>query len=184
MMRLERTVMRNRMNWAAATRIFVAAGMAGLLLMLSGCGWLFGKQRKDMVVTVEFTGSDSLNHNGEIAQAVQLNVYALKGSSRFMQGDVRAFFDPTFDPGFLEEFNKQDTLRTATVILAPKETRSVDLVIPFIRARDAKPVLGVIADFNLPPGKDQERLSLNLSKKTKQTIKINVGRNWVAKKGK
>jgi hypothetical protein len=60
----------------------------------------------------------------------------------------------------------------------------VDLVIPFIRARDSKPVLAVIADFNLPPGKDKERLTIDLNKKTKQTIKIDVGRNWVAKKGK
>lgn len=167
-----------------AAQAAAAVALAGFLVTISGCGWIFGKQRKDMVVTVQFTGTDSLNHSGEIAQAVQLNVYALKGSPRFMQGDVRAFFDPTFDPGFLGEFYRQDTLRTATVILAPNETRSVDLVIPFIRARDTKPVLGLIADFNHPPGRDRDRLAINLTKKTKQTIKIDVGRNWVARKGK
>ena len=164
-------------------RIFTVVLALGLF-GLAGCGWLFGKQGKPMTIIVEFTAADSLNFDGETAQAVQVKAYVLKNTARFMAGDVRAFFDPTFDPGFIGDLQKNDTLKTSSVILAPGETKSIEMVVPFYKARDMKPALGIIADFYRPPTEKTERLSFEMKKKTKQTIRISVGRNWVAKKGK
>lgn len=163
-----------------ALRTIVGLALIVLIVAGTGCGWIFGKQKKPMKVEVIFTGSDSLNFDGNQFQAVQVKAYVLTRSERFYAADVRAFFDPGFDPGFMTEFGK-DTLGSVTAIVAPEETtRPLVIEIPFIRVRDEKPIFAVIANFAQPPrGENRERLVFELKKKTRQTVRIDLGTNWV-----
>jgi type VI secretion system VasD/TssJ family lipoprotein len=157
--------------------VLAAVGLA--LSGLSGCGILFSKQEKPMRVEVVFTGGDSLNFDGRSVQAVQVKAYVLRKVERFSAADVRAFFNPDFDPGFMAEFAK-DTLGSVTMIVAPGETRGGTIEIPFIRARDASPQLGVITKFAQPPNvRGRERVVFKIPQKTQQTVHINLGKNWV-----
>jgi hypothetical protein len=105
----------------------------------------------------------------------------LRQVDRFAAADARALFNPEFDPGFPDRF-APDTLGSVTVIVAPKETRTAAIEIPYIRARDSKPQLGVIANFALPSGeRGRERLVIKLPKKTQQTVRIELGKDWIAK---
>ena len=165
-------------------RRLAAAGIAVLILTcLAGCGWIFGKQEKPMRVDVVLAGSSDLNFDGKNAQSVQVKVFLLRNSARFMGADPRTFFDPTFDEGFTSVFAR-DTLATASVIVSPQETTSVELVVQFVKAEKEKPILCVIADFNRPPGEKKERLALKISQKTYQKVKLQVGKDWVKKAGK
>lgn len=147
---------------------------------LNGCGWIFGKQAKPMRVEVVLSGTSELNFDGKSAQSVQVKVFLLRNSARFMGADVRAFFNPTFDQGFGPVFAK-DTLATASVSLAPQETTSVVLEVPFAKVQKDKPVLCVIADFYRPPTEKRERLSIPVKKKTYQKVKLEVGKDWIKK---
>lgn len=172
------------LRWA---RTSVAMGLGVLLLSmaLSGCGWLFKKQHKPLIVDVELTATDSLNFDGVQAQAVQLKLYVLKTDARFMSGDTRAFFDDRWNPEWREQvFNKQDTMATNTVTLIPNEVKTVRLEVPYAYARDAKPVFAAIADFLHPPSVKTERLAFNMQKRSKQTIKLTVGKDYVVQSGK
>jgi type VI secretion system VasD/TssJ family lipoprotein len=172
------------LRWA---RTGVATGVGILLLSmaLSGCGWIFKKQHKPMLVEVELTATDSLNFDGVRAQAVQLRLYILKDDARFVSGDTRAFFDDKWNPEWREQvFHKQDTMAMATVTLIPNELKMVKLEVPFAYARDAKPMFAAIADFLHPPSTKTERLSFKMQKKSKQKIKLTVGKDWVVRPGK
>ncbi|HUU46316.1 MAG TPA: type VI secretion system lipoprotein TssJ [Acidobacteriota bacterium] len=171
-------------------RPVVARTIVGLFLIAmiaagTGCGWIFGKQKKPMKIEIIFIGSDSLNFDGNQFQAVQVKAFVLKRAERFWAADVRAFFDPGYDPGFMTEFGK-DTLGSVTAIVAPEEmTRPLTIEIPFIRARDEKPIFAVIANFAQPPrGENRERLAFDLKKKTRQTVRVDLGTNWVARGSK
>ena len=167
-----------------AARRFAAMGLAALLLTaFAGCGWIFGKQEKPMRVEVVLAGSSDLNFDGKNVQSVQVKVFLLRNSARFMGADPRTFFDPTFDEGFLPVFAK-DTLATASVIVSPQETTSVELVVQFVKAEKEKPILCAIADFNRPPGEKKERLAFKIPKKSYQKVKLQVGKDWVKKAGK
>ena len=154
-----------------ALKALVAGVMALVVLGLAGCGWIFGKQEKPMRVEVVFNGTADLNFDGKNAQSVQVKVFLLRSSARFMGADPRTFFDPTFDAGFAPVFAK-DTLATASVIVAPQDTTSVELSVPFINAEKGKPVLCAIADFYRTPGGKTERLALNIPKKSYQKVKL------------
>jgi len=172
------------LRWAR-TGVAMALGVVFLSMVLSGCGWLFNKQHKPLVVDVELTATDSLNFDGVQAQAVQLKLYVLRSDARFMSGDTRAFFDDRWNPEWREQvFHKQDTLATNTVTLIPNEVKTVRLEVPYAYARDAKPVFAAIADFLHPPSERTERLAFNMQKKSKQTLKLTVGKDYVVKSGK
>lgn len=167
------------------TGVAAALGVLLLSLALSGCGWIFKKQHKPMVVDVELTATDSLNYDGTQAQVVALKLYILKSDARFMQGDTRAYFDDTWNPEWRDDvFYKQDTMATAAATLVPGETKTVRLQVPYAYARDAKPVFAAIADFLRPPSGKAERVAFGIQKKSKQTIKLTVGKDWVAQGGK
>jgi type VI secretion system VasD/TssJ family lipoprotein len=165
------------------TRSLVAGAMALVVIGIAGCGWIFGKQEKPMRVEVVLTGTSDLNFDGKNAQSVQVKVFLLRSSARFMGADPRTFFDPTFDAGFAPVFAK-DTLASASVIVSPQETTSVELTVPFVKAEKGKPVLCAIADFYRPPAGKAERLALNIPKKSYQKVKLQVGKDWVKKAGK
>ncbi len=172
------------LRWAR-TGIAMGLGILLLSMALSGCGWIFKKQHKPMLVEVELTATDSLNFDGVRAQAVQLKLYLLKDDARFVSGDTRAFFDDKWNPEWREQvFHKQDTMALATVTIIPNEVKMVKLEVPFAYARDAKPVFAVIADFLHPPSAKSERLSFVMQKKSKQKIKLTVGKDWVVRPGK
>jgi len=163
----------------------MALGILFISMALSGCGILFKKQHKPMVVDVELAATDSLNFDGVQAQALQLKLYVLKSDARFMSGDTRAFFDDRWNPEWREQvFHKQDTLATNTVTLVPNEVKTVRLEVPYAYARDAKPVFAAIADFLHPPTVRTERIAFGMQKKSKQTIKLTVGKDYVVKSGK
>ena len=174
-----KTPVRGRaVRWIAITALTTL-----LLTSVAGCGWIFGKQEKPMRVEVVLSGSSDLNFDGKNVQSVQVKLYLLRNSARFMGADPRTFFDPTFDEGFLPVFAK-DTLASASVIVSPQETTSVELVVQFIKAEKEKPILCAIADFNRPPGEKKERMALKIPKKSYQKVKLQVGKDWVKKAGK
>lgn len=155
-------------------------GLVCVLLAATGCGWLFKKQRKPLKITVTVIGTDSLNFDGNRNQPVQVKVYVLKRVERFLAADVRAFFDPEFDPGFMSEFGR-DTLGSTTLILAPGETTDppVLIEIPYIRASETKPSIAVIANFAQPPrGERRERWTRRIKLKN-QKICVELNSNWV-----
>lgn len=167
------------------TGVAAALGILILAFALSGCGWIFKKQHKPLVVDIELTASDSLNFDGDQAQVVALRLYILKSESRFMQGDTRAYFDDTWNPEWRNDvFYKQDTMATASATLIPGETKTIRLQVPYAYARDASPVFAAIADFLRPPSGKAERVAFGIQKKSKQTIKLTVGKDWVAQAGK
>jgi len=167
------------------TALAAVLGVSLLSLALSGCGWIFKKQHKPLLVEVELAATDSLNYDGAQAQAVLVRLYVLKDGARFMSGDTRAFFDDNWDPEWREQiFHKQDTLAMTTVKLLPGGVGKAKMEVPYAYARDSKPVFAAIADFLYPPTVKSERLSFQMQKKSKQTIKLTVGKDWVVKAGK
>ena len=163
----------------ALDRLVILSAVAAILAGLSGCGVLFSKQEKPMQVEVELVGTDSLNFDGQSAQAVQVKAYILRSVERFNAADVQAFFNSAFDPGFASEFAK-DILDSVTLIVAPRETRSSMIEIPFSRARDVSPQFGAIANFSQPStARGRERVAFKMTKKTRQTISVQLGKNWV-----
>jgi type VI secretion system VasD/TssJ family lipoprotein len=156
-------------------------GLVSVALVIgSGCGWIFGKQQKPMRVEVVFVGSDSLNFDGTKFQPVQVKAYILTREHRFLAADVRAFFNPEFDPGFMSEFEK-DMLGSATAIVAPGEKSLPMLIeIPYAKLHDVKPMIGVIANFAQPPrGEHRERMIKGIPKKSKQIACFSLGTDWV-----
>jgi len=170
---------------SARTGVAMGLGVLLLSMALSGCGWIFKKQHKPLLVEVELAATDSLNYDGAQAQVVQLKLYILKDDARFMSGDTRAFFDETWNPQWREDiFQKQDTLAMTSVTLTPNEVTKAKLQVPYAYARDANPVFAAIADFLHPPSNKAERLAFKIQKKSKQTIKLTVGKDWIAQSGK
>jgi len=170
--------MKNRKQLLIVLRTAVAA----LLLTSSlGCGWLFKKQDKPLRVEVMFTGADSLNYDGRSVQACQVKAYILKDVQRFSAADVRAFFNPEFDPGFMEAFAR-DTLGSVTMIVAPGETRTAVIEVPsmFVN-REPRLYFGTLANFAQPPSeRGKERMSFKMQKKSQQTIRVQMNKNTVA----
>jgi type VI secretion system VasD/TssJ family lipoprotein len=165
--------------WSRAVRLSVLLLIVASMVS-AGCGWIFGQRKKPMVVDVEVTGTDSLNFDGTQAQPVRLRIYCLKDASNFMSGDIRAFFDDTWNPEWRESIlHKRDTIALRIVDLGPGETRTTKFQIDHARAKREKPVFAVIADFLYPPSDKSERLSFEMQKKWNQTIKITVGKNSV-----
>ncbi|MEW5702029.1 MAG: type VI secretion system lipoprotein TssJ [Candidatus Zixiibacteriota bacterium] len=156
--------------------------MAALVIVvegLAGCGILFSKQEKPMRVEVAFTGTDSLNFDGQTAQAVQVKAFILNNTERFSATNVQAFFSSTFDVSFTAEFAK-DIIDSVTLIIAPRETRRSTIEIPFSRARNVSPHFGAIANFAQPATvRGRERIVFKIPKKTQQTVAIQLGSNWV-----
>jgi type VI secretion system VasD/TssJ family lipoprotein len=172
------------LRWAR-TGVAAAVGVLLVSMVLSGCGWIFKKEHKPLLVEVELTATDSLNFDGERAQAVQLKLYILKDDARFMSGDTRAFFDDKWNMEWREQvFHKQDTLATTTVTIIPGEVKMAKLEVPYAYARDAKPVFAAIADFLHPPSSKSERLAFKMQKKSSQKIKLAVGKDWIVRPGK
>jgi type VI secretion system VasD/TssJ family lipoprotein len=172
------------LRWAR-TGLAAAVGVFLVAMMLSGCGWIFKKQHKPLLVEVELTATDSLNFDGVQAQAVQLKLYILKDDARFMSGDTRAFFNDEWNVEWREQvFHKQDTLASTTVTIVPREVTMAKLEVPFAYARDAKPVFAAIADFLHPPSTKTERLAFKMQKQSKQKIKLTVGKDWIVRPGK
>jgi type VI secretion system VasD/TssJ family lipoprotein len=164
-------------------RRFAAAGIAAVMLTcLAGCGWIFGKQEKPMRVEVVLAGSSDLNFDGKNAQSVQIKVFLLRSSTRFMGADLLVFFDPTYHDQLKASLGK-DILDSGSVILSPQETGSLDLEVPFVKVEKEKPVLCAVANFYRPPGQKRERWAMNISKKTYQKVKLEVGKDWVKKAG-
>lgn len=171
-------------SWLRLLRASVLVLVLASLLQ-AGCGWIFGKRKKPMEVKIELTATDSLNFDGVQAQAVRARVYILKDAANFMSGDIRAICVDDWNPEWREMvFHKRDTLGLRTIDIAPGETRTAKIVIPHGVAKREKPVFAVIADFLYPPADKSERLAFELKKKWNQTVKITVGKNWVAKTGK
>lgn len=161
-------------------RWVLAVGLVAVLLATSGCGWIFHKAQKDLTVVVKFVGTDSLNFDGERAQAVEVKAFVLTDSHRFMSADPRILFDPSFEPTLYEDFQKKDVVSSATAHLSPLETESAEIVIPYAKADKMDLEFAAIANFFHPPSGKRERVVFKLRKKPKQTITINVGKDWVA----
>jgi type VI secretion system VasD/TssJ family lipoprotein len=163
-----------------ATALLVAA----LLIGATGCGWIFNKQHKPLKITVTFAADSLLNFDGTRYQSVQVKAYILKRCERFFAADPQAFFDPDYAPTFMSDFG-QDTLGSVTIIIAPGEQpRPLTIEIPFIRVREEDPKFAVIANFARPPLEGNgERMCFDIKKK-KQTIKVELGSDWVKVKGK
>ncbi len=155
--------------------------VAALLTTTVGCGWLFNKQEKPLRLEVVFTGSDSLNFDGRSVQACQVKAYVLKDIQRFSAADVRAFFNQEFDPGFVEAFSR-DTLGSVTMIVAPGETRSAVIEIPYAFVkREPRLYFGTLANFAQPPSeRGKERMSFKMQKKSQQTLRVQLNKNTVA----
>ena len=134
-----------------------------------------------MRVEVAFTGADSLNFDGRSPQAVQAKAFVLRDFQRFAAADVRAFFDPNFDPGFMHEFAK-DTFASVTMIIAPGETRTATLEVPFgFAKREPRIYFAAIANFAQPPSeKGKERWHFKMQKKSQQKIPVQLNRNTVS----
>jgi len=162
-------------------RALSATALAAFLTTAVGCGWLFNKQEKPLRVEVVFTGADSLNFDGRSVQACQVKAFVLKDVQRFTAADVRAFFNPEFDPGFLEAFSR-DTLATVTVIVAPGETRTATIEVPHALAkREPRLYFGSIANFAQPPSeRGKERMSFKMQKKSRQTLRVQLNKNTIA----
>ncbi len=169
------------MRTASYRRILVTASVALLLIMTLGCGWLFNKQEKPLRVEVVFTGTDSLNFDGRSVQACQVKAYVLKDVQRFNAADVRAFFNPEFDPGFVEAFSR-DTLGTVTMIVAPGETRTGIIEVPHAFAkREPRLYFGTLANFAQPPSeRGKERMSFKMKKSSQQTLRVQLNKNTVS----
>jgi type VI secretion system VasD/TssJ family lipoprotein len=169
------------MTQAKLSRVLIASAVAALLSTTIGCGWLFNKQEKPLRVEVVFTGADSLNFDGRSVQACQVKAYILKDIQRFTAADVRAFFNPEFDPGFMEAFAR-DTLGSVTMIVAPGETRSATIEIPHAFAkREPRIYFGSLANFAQPPSeRGKERMSFKMKKKSQQTLRVQVNKNTIA----
>lgn len=169
------------MKPARLHRMLATAALATALTIMLGCGWLFNKQEKPLRVEVVFTGSDSLNFDGRSVQACQTKAFVLKDIQRFSAADVRAFFNPEFDPGFMESFAR-DTLGSVTMIVAPGETRSAIIEVPHAFAkREPRLYFGAIANFAQPPSeRGKERMSFKMQKKSQQTLRVQLNKNTVA----
>jgi len=131
-------------------------------------------------VEVLFTGADSLNFDGRSVQACQVKAFVLKDVQRFSAADVRAFFNPEFDPGFLEAFAR-DTLGSVTMIVAPGETRSAIIEVPYAFVkREPRLYFGSLANFAQPPSeRGKERMSFKMQKKSKQTLRVQLNKNTI-----
>jgi len=175
----EHTHTTERRSNRTTIRLGAAWAMIILLFAMSGCGLIFKKRGKDMTLNVEITGTDSLNHDGQNAQAVEVRAYVLKDSHRFNEFNTQVFFNALFDKPRLEEFYKQDTLATTVVYLTPSDTKEVEMIIPYAYARDTDPEFAVIVNFFNPPLNKTERTAFKIQKKSKQTLHISVGRDWV-----
>lgn len=169
------------MRMSSMSRTLSAVSLAALLTILVGCGIFFNKQEKPLRVEVVFTGADSLNFDGRSVQACQVKAFVLKDLQRFSAADVRAFFNPEFDPGFQEAFAR-DTLGTVTLIVAPGETRSAIIEVPYAFAkREPRIYFGVLANFAQPPSeRGKERMSFKMQKKSQQTLRVQLNKNTVA----
>jgi type VI secretion system VasD/TssJ family lipoprotein len=157
------------------------SAVAAVLTATVGCGLFFNKQEKPMRVEVVFTGADSLNFDGRSVQACQVKAYVLKDIQRFSAADVRAFFNQEFDPGFVEAFAR-DTLGSVTMIVAPGETRTGIIEIPYAFAkREPRLYFGTLANFAQPPSeRGKERMSFKMQKKSQQTLRVQLNKNTVA----
>jgi type VI secretion system VasD/TssJ family lipoprotein len=155
--------------------------LAAVLTITTGCGLIFNKQEKPMRVEVVFTGADSLNFDGRSVQACQVKAYVLKDIQRFSAADVRAFFNSEHDPGFMEAFAR-DTLGSVTMIVAPGETRSAIIEVPYAFAkREPRLYFGTLANFAQPPSeRGKERMSFKMQKKSQQTLRVLLNKNTVA----
>lgn len=170
-----RRAVRRRFQWV------LAAGLIAVLMTTSGCGWIFHKAQKDLTVVIKFEGTDSLNFDGERAQAVEVKAFILTDSHRFMSADPRIIFDPSFEPALYDDFQKKDVIASATAHLSPLETEPAEIVIPYAKADKVDLEFAAIANFFHPPSGKRERVVFKLHKKPKQTITIKVGKDWVSK---
>ncbi len=169
-----------------ATRRWIGARFAtaclGILILtsISGCGWLFGKQEKPMHVEVVLNGTSDLNFDGNSAHTIRVKVYLLTSTAGFTGTDKDVFFNPSYHDQLASVLGN-DILDSGSVIVSPSGTATVELEGNYFKVKKAKPVLCAIADFYRSAGVAQERLALNIPKKTEQRVKIEVGRDFIKK---
>ena len=172
------------MRQGRTVRSTMAAALAVLLTALMGCGILGKGGDKPLRIEVVFYGADSLNFDGRSVQSCQVKAYILKDIQRFSAADVRAFFSPVFDEGFMEAFAR-DTLGSVTMIVAPGETRSAIIEVPRMYVkREPRLYFGAIANFAQPPSeRGKERMSFKMPKSNK-TFYVQMNKNTIEKSKK
>lgn len=163
-------------------RGLITAVCIGILILtsVSGCGWIFGKREKPMIVEVVLSGTSDLNYDGSAAHTIRVKVYLLTTSAGFTGTDKNVFFNPSYHDQ-LDAILGNDILDSASLILLPSGTATLELRGEYYKVKKAKPVLCAIADFYRSAGPEPERLALTIPKKTEQRVKIEVGRDFVKK---
>jgi len=150
-------------------------------VLLSGCGIFGGNgEPKEKTLEVTFVASDKLNFDGNDPNVVQLAVFVLTDTERFLGGRVETFFDAGFDRAYYEEF-AADTLGAWIFTIKPGETETK--IMRFMPRPTGSPAvtLGIIGDFFNPPGDGRERAIYDLQNKSADKLTVFIGENLIQK---
>jgi type VI secretion system VasD/TssJ family lipoprotein len=148
-------------------------------IMLLGCG-IFGKDEgpKERTLELTFEPSGKLNFDGTSANVVEIAVFALSGTDRFLACQVQTLFDPNYDHLNFEAF-AQDTLASWKFTIKPGERQILPVRYTPDPGRAKRVHLGVVGDFFRPPGEGRERKIFPLTDKAVEKLIITLGENTV-----
>ena len=152
-----------------------------LTILLSGCGIFGGDDGpKERTLEVTFVAADQLNFDGTSSNVVQLAVFTLTDTERFLGGRVETFFDADFDRAYYEEF-ATDTLGAWVFTIKPGETETK--IMRYMPRPTGSPEvsLGIIGDFFNPPGDGRERAIYTLRNKSADRLTVIIGENLIEK---
>jgi type VI secretion system VasD/TssJ family lipoprotein len=148
-------------------------------VLISGCG-IFGGGGgpKERTLEISFRASDKLNYDGTAPNVVQVAVFVLTDTERFLGGRVETFFDADFDRAYYSEF-AADTLGAWVFTVKPGETDTQILRYMPGPAQSGETYLGIIGDFFNPPGDGRERAIFTLRNKSVDRLTVVIGENLI-----
>ncbi len=151
-----------------------------LAIFLVGCSLCRGGGPKERTVQLTFDPSFRLNWDGSDSKTMQVAVFVLRDTDRFLSGQVAAFFDSEYDQGFYDRF-AGDTIKSWIFTIRPGREETQIIRYTLTQSDPDRVYLGVIGDFFNPAGNGRERLPYALKNKSKQKITVVIGEDQIEK---
>lgn len=149
-----------------------------LAIFLVGCSLCRGGGPKERTVELTFDPSFDLNWDGEDPKPLQVAVFVLRDSDRFLSGQVAAFFDAGYDQDFDQRF-ADDRIENWIFTVRPDQTESQIIRYTLSQSDPQRVYLGIIGDFFTPAGNGRERAVYALKNKSKQKITVAIGKDQI-----
>ncbi len=149
-----------------------------LMMFLASCSLFRGSGPRERVVQLVIDPSAQLNWDGQNSKPLQVAVFVLTDTDRFLSERVATLFYPDEHEDDYRDF-ADDVVENGEFTVRPEQP-DTQFIRYTITRKDIKRVyLGIIGDFFEPAGNGQERKIYALKNSSKQEFTLEFGKNEI-----